>query len=38
MALLFYSIEPESLDELEAGLANANISKIIYDDGKYTVE
>lgn len=37
MALL-YTIAPEALNDLEGGLENASISKIIYEDGKYTVE
>ncbi|MGZ9585682.1 histidine phosphatase family protein [Paenibacillus marinisediminis] len=35
---LLYAIDPGALDELEAGLENASISKIVYDNGKYTVE
>lgn len=37
MALL-YTISPEALNSLEGGLENASISKIVYEDGKYTVE
>ncbi|KXY32495.1 phosphoglycerate mutase [Bacillus cereus] len=37
MALL-YTISPESLNNLDGGLANASVSKVTYKDGKYKVE
>ncbi|MGJ7910148.1 histidine phosphatase family protein [Neobacillus sp. LXY-1] len=35
---LLYTISPESLDDLEGGLNNASVSKLIYKDGNYKVE
>ncbi|WP_081712140.1 histidine phosphatase family protein [[Clostridium] dakarense] len=35
---LLYTIEPEALNEVEEGLHNASVSKIVYKDGKYSVE
>lgn len=35
---LLYTISPESLDEVEEGLNNASVSKVVYKDGKYTVQ
>ncbi|MBG9907537.1 histidine phosphatase family protein [Bacillus paranthracis] len=35
---LLYSISPESLNEVEEGLGNASVSKVVYKDGKYKVE
>lgn len=35
---LLYTISPDALNELEAGLSNASVSKVLYKDGKYTVE
>ncbi|WIY63506.1 histidine phosphatase family protein [Bacillus arachidis] len=37
MALL-YTISPESLNNLDGGLDNASVSKVVYKDGKYTVQ
>lgn len=34
---LLYSISPESLNEVEEGLENASVSKVVYKDGKYKV-
>ncbi|MEK4579090.1 histidine phosphatase family protein [Bacillus sp. FSL R12-0074] len=34
---LLYSISPESLNEVEEGLGNASVSKVVYKDGKYKV-
>ncbi|HDR4559763.1 histidine phosphatase family protein [Bacillus cereus] len=35
---LLYTINPESLNEVEEGLGNASVSKVVYKDGKYKVE
>ncbi|HFU7056450.1 MULTISPECIES: histidine phosphatase family protein [Bacillus cereus group] len=35
---LLYSISPESLNEVEEGLGNASVSKVVYKDGKYKVQ
>ncbi|AJG78383.1 TPA: histidine phosphatase family protein [Bacillus cereus] len=35
---LLYAISPESLNEVEEGLGNASVSKVVYKDGKYKVQ
>ncbi|MGN4422370.1 histidine phosphatase family protein [Bacillus cereus group sp. MYBK30-1] len=35
---LLYTISPESLNEVEEGLGNASVSKVVYKDGKYKVQ
>ncbi|MDZ4907391.1 hypothetical protein [Clostridium perfringens] len=31
-------VAPESLKDLSGGLKNASVTKVLYQDGKYTVE
>lgn len=35
---LLHTVSPESISDAKGGLKNASVSKVIYKDGKYTIQ